>query len=365
MIIESATFDQDDPGARGEAHGELWRAAIRDHLEVRRALAARRWGSEQRDALAARHLSALAAFSPDLAAELHGIARGAGLSPGDALLLNLDLRHVPARLDPPGAPLSADDPIGGAAIYIPTVAGPLLAQTWDAPRALIEHVRALHLRPRGGGGELLLLTLTGCLGLAGLAASGLGVACLDLTCADSPVGPVGPALVRHLLAAASARDALARADLAPRGGGRFFMLADDRDYFGLEQSGAVSIATQRGPRAAHLHAGHAFDPVIRRVERLPPASAAFRRMELASTFYVQRRPQSPAALWDLLASHEGRPRSLCAHPDDPWAPAACGRIVMDLGAGRVLLGRGCGAAARPHELRLARERNLSAEPASP
>lgn len=361
MITESATLDQDDPGARGAAHGELWRAAIRDHLEVRRALAAPRWDRAQQDALAAQHLAALVAFSPDLAAELHGIARGAGLTPEAALLLNLDLRHVPA----PGVALAADDPIGGAAIYAPTPAGPLLAQTWDAPRALAEYVRALHLRPRGGGGEQLLLTLAGCLGLAGLAATGLGVACLDLTCADSPVGPIGPALVRHLLAAASARDALARAELAPRGGGRFFMLADGRDYFGLEQSGAVSIATQRGPRAAHLHAGHAFDPVIRRVERLPPGSAAFRRMELASTFYVQRRPRDPAALWDLLASHEGSPRSLCAHPDDPWAPAACGRIVMDLGGGRVLLGRGCGAAAAPLELRLARDRNLSAEPASP
>ena len=83
--IELAEFDQDDPGARGEAHGELWRGPIQELVELRGALALRRGGFVDRgqlEGLAARHLPRLAREAPALAAELAGIARGAGAGRG-------------------------------------------------------------------------------------------------------------------------------------------------------------------------------------------------------------------------------------------------------------------------------------------
>jgi hypothetical protein len=112
------------------------------------------------------------------------------------------------------------------------------------------------------------------------------------------------------------------------------MIADGRDFYGVETSGRLKVLTQQGGRAAHLHTNHCFDPVLRRHERVARTSTTFRRMELASTLYVQQRPRDAEGLWSLLSSHEGYPRSICSHVDDaqgdPSASRTCGRMVMDL-----------------------------------
>lgn len=379
MSIEILELDHDDPGARGEAHGEHWRGPIRELAELRAELALQKGQVRTRvqlDAIAGLHLPALAAFSPALSAELHGIARAAGITPEAAVILNhyTDLRDVPASvLDAPGPAghvppaTSGEDPGGCTAIYVPAPGGPLLGQTWDMHASAEPYVRVLRLRPRGGEGELLLFTLTGCLGMAGLAGSGLGVTINNLSSTDGQVGLVWPALVRGMLAAgsaAAARDLLLAARLSS---GHHYMLADGREFFGIETSGALKVVTQNGARAAHLHTNHCFDPVLRKREAVPRASTSFRRMELATTLYVQQRPQTARGLWDLLSSHEGHPRSICSHVggegEGPSASRTCGLLVMNLSAGRVLVGRGCGQASAPTELSLTRW-HLSRAPAS-
>lgn len=359
-------FDQDDPAARGEAHGELWRAEIRELVEIRAALALKKGsfsGRAQLDDVARLHLPLLDNFSAPLAAELRGIARCAAVTPEAVVILNhyTDLRDVPPSVlegTCPEDPVVSDtfhalntnddddDPGGCTAVYLPGHDAPVLGQTWDMHGTAEPYVRAIRIKPRRGDDEVVCFTLTGCLGMTGVSASGLAVTINNLSSTDGQVGVVWPALVRAMLACASAREArdlLLRTRLSS---GHHYMIADGREFYGVETSGKLKVVTQVGARAAHLHTNHCFDPILRQHEAVPKASTSFRRMELATTLYVQQRPQDARALWTMLSSHDGFPRSVCSHIDDgggdPSASKTCGRMIIDLSRGQVLVGRGCG-----------------------
>ncbi|MBK9755078.1 MAG: hypothetical protein IPO88_16560 [Nannocystis sp.] len=371
MRIELAEFEQDDPGARGEAHGELWRSQIHELCAIRGELLLRHDGftsASQIDELAARHLPVLAAEAPALALELAGIARGAGVTLAQLVVLNhyTDLRELPAALRDEAVPidrLRSDDPGGCTAVYLPGAArGPVLGQTWDTHGSAWPYVRLLRIRPRSGDEEVLCFTLTGCLGLMGVAASGLAITTNNLFTTDGRIGLLSSAVVRTLLVEPSAATARVRLARMPLGGGHNFMLADGRDFFGIECSARLQVLMQSGAGAAHLHTDHCFDPVLRQRERVPASSTSFRRMELATTLYVQQRPRDAAGLWALLASHEGHPRSLCSHGGEASGDAAasrtCGVMVMNLVGGEVLAGAGCAQANPPRQLGFTRWRGL-------
>ena len=364
--IELAEFDQDDPAARGEAHGELWRPQIHELCALRSELAVAKGSFRdlaELEAVAALHLPVLERFSGPLYAELLGIARGAGVSPAQAVILNhyTDLRDVPPSVLSDETDETGDDPGGCTAVYVPgDTAGSVLGQTWDMHGTARPFVRMIRIRPRGGDDEILCFTLTGCLGMTGLAADGVGVTINNLSSTDGQVGVVWPALVRAMLAAGSAARAYALLERTRLSSGHHYMVADGRSFYGVETSGQLKVLTQTGARAAHLHTNHCFDPVLRKRERVPRVSTTFRRLELASTLYVQQRPQTTDDLWRFLGSHEGYPRSLCSHVDDasgdPSASRTCGMMVMQLATGEVLAGAGCGQERPPRRLAVTRWR---------
>jgi len=361
--IELAEFDQDDPAARGEAHGELWRPQIHELCAIRSELAVTKGSFRdlaELEAVAALHLPMLERFSGPLYAELLGIARGAGVTPAQAVILNhyTDLRDVPPSVL---SEATGDDPGGCTAVYVPgDAAGAVLGQTWDMHGTARPFVRMIRIRPRSSDEEVLCFTLTGCLGMTGLAADGVGVTINNLSSTDGQVGVVWPALVRAMLAAGSAARAYALLERTRLSSGHHYMVADGRSFFGVETSGQLKVLTQTGARAAHLHTNHCFDPVLRKHERVPKVSTTFRRLELASTLYVQQRPQTADDLWGFLGSHEGYPRSLCSHVDDvsgdPSASRTCGMMVMQLATGEVLAGAGCGQESPPRRLAVTRWR---------
>jgi len=348
-------LEQDDPMERGEAQGEMWRDEILELAALRLELTLSK--SEVKDRgelleLARRHIPVLGAYHPELAAEFAGIARAAAIDPALLVVLNhyTDLRDIPRSALGPGykrvgGPSEPDDG-GCTAVYIPGVETPTLGQTWDMHRTASSFVRLLRVKPRSGDGELLFFTLVGCLAMTGINEHGVAVTINNLTSTDAQIGVLWPALVRAMLAEETATAAYARLMATTLSSGHHYMIADGRDFYGVESSGQRKFLTQVGARAAHIHTNHCFDPVLRKTERVSPVSTTFRRMDLATTLYVQARPQTPAELWDFLCSHEGYPKSICAHapPDnpDPHASETCARLVMDLSSGDVLASHGCG-----------------------
>lgn len=358
--LEPVCFDHDDAAARGRAHGELWRAEIHELAEIRcrlmlhdAAAVGVRLDRAGLEALAGAHLPLLAREEPEAHAELLGIATGSDLSPERIVVLNhyTDLRDV---LFSPGA--LAREPDGCTAIYLHGREGPTLGQTWDMHASAAPYVRMMRIAPRHGGTEVLCLTLVGCLALAGIGQHGVAVTINNLCSTDARVGLVWPALVRSLLACPDAPAAYARLRRAPLGSGHHYMIADGHAFYGVECSGAHKVLTQSGPKAAHLHTNHCFDPVLRTCEAVPRVTTTFARLNMATTLYAQQRPRDLEGLWSLLGSHDGEPRSICTHVDgdDPSASRTCARIAMLPAQGRMRVALGCSREGEPLELRLDR-----------
>jgi isopenicillin-N N-acyltransferase like protein len=358
-------FDDASPLARGRAHGELWRSEIRDLAELRTHLCLARGtfaDAAQLLSVSRLHLPVLAAHLPELHDELVGIAEGADLAPEHIVVLNhyTDLRDVPPSvLDGSSRPSGPDaEPDGCTALYLHGTEGPVLGQTWDMHASAEPFVRSIRVR-EADGREAICFTLTGCLGMAGMGAHGVGVTINNLSSTDGGLGVVWPALVRAMIAQRSARAAYELLLRTPLSSGHHYMIADGDEFFGVECSGQLKVLTQVGAKAAHLHTNHCFDPVLRMRENVARASSTFDRLNMATTLYVQQRPTDLDGLWRLLASHDGRPRSICSHLDeergDASASKTCGRLAMELATGRIRLARGCSDAEqqeRPVEVRI-------------
>src|SRR5687767_12427758 len=77
------------------------------------------------------------------------------------------------------------------------------------------------------------LSVTGCLGMAGMNSSRVAIAINNLHSTDATLGVVWPAMVRRALnedTAAEARDVIAR---SPIGSGHHYFVADEKDAFSL------------------------------------------------------------------------------------------------------------------------------------
>jgi isopenicillin-N N-acyltransferase-like protein len=348
--LEPLVLDQVDPRERGRAHGEHWRAEIHELAEIRLGLTLRRSAFLDEDevlAAAGLHLPVLWRELPELAQELEGIAEGAGLSAERVVVLNqyTDLRDVPRSVlgvGEPAAVVGSGDPDGCTAVYFLGDRGPLMGETWDLHGNAEPYVRMLRIAPAGSESETLCLTLTGCLGAAGISGRGVAVTINNLSSTDGRVGVVWPALVRAMLAQSNARAAYELLLRTPLSSGHHYVIADGHDYYGVETSGELKVLTQIGPRAAHLHTNHCFDPVLRRREAVPLGSTSFHRLNLATTIYAQARPRDEDGMWTLLNTRDGTPGTLCIDPQpgDPTATATCAVIVMRLHDGWVRVVQG-------------------------
>lgn len=373
--LEPILFDQDEPSDRGRAHGETWKSEIRELVDIRTELTIRNGAfvtAKDVWRVAGLHLPVLQAQSRALHAELLGIAEAADVTPEELIVLN----HFPELLDLPGSVLrpatdaevaqstagrsgdDRDELAGSTAIYIGGSSGPVLGQTWDTHASAEPFVRLIRIAPRHGDREALLLTLTGSLGLVGIGDRGVGVTINNLTCTDAKVGLIGSARVRTLVDSASAQDARTRLERTPLSSGNFYMLADGREFLGIETSGELVVLTQKGARAAHIHTNHCFDPVLRKRERVAPASSTFARMNMATTLFAQQRPSTADELWDLLGSHDGYPQSLCSHVadvrGDDAAVKTCARVLIQPAIGELRVAAGCARSGSATSWRLDR-----------
>ncbi|NVB37636.1 hypothetical protein G6O69_07315 [Pseudenhygromyxa sp. WMMC2535] len=187
----------------------------------------------------------------------------------------------------------------GLSLYVAGPDGPVLAGAWQLEPAFAEHIE---LRALDHGGWRL--AVPGSLGLAGVTRGGAALTSLHLRPAAPGPGLPGSAVLDALLAAdslAAARASIETLDLVD---GRCWMLADGHTFLGFEHLGGARILTRVGPKTGHVHVNHCFDPSLRQREARPRSPESFRRLELASTLYVQRRPETLAGVLDFFDAVE-------------------------------------------------------------
>lgn len=292
-------------------------AAITRLIDGRRALL----GDGGFDGLR-EHEQRLRAAAPEQAAELDELARACGREPHELLVLDGGLVEALTRV-------GIERSLG---LHVEGSQGSILAGAWALPLAEAEHVA---LRPTLGGAWRF--GLPGSFGVAGIARAGHVVITNVMRAAALGSGMVGSALLDQLLRAddlAGARAALEGATLVD---GRNWMLGDGQAFLGFEQLGDACLLTRVGHKAGHVHANHCFDPSLRQREAMPRDAVSFRRLELASTIYVQRRPMSVEAVLDYFDEVEQ-----AAFADASMRAGTV--LVVEPGSGTVLWRRHVGAA---------------------
>lgn len=346
------------PRERGRAHGEHFRTEIAEIAAIRSELC-RTQGMFSSDdellAVARLHLPVLSRWDAALSDELAGIAEGAALSPERIVVLNhyTDLKDLDPRVvladEGSAAPAAAhahDEDC--SAIVAGTREGAVLGQTWDMHGSAAPFVVALHVPAEADVPEAWLLSISGCLGMAGMNRAGVGLTINNLRSSDAHVGLVWPALVRRALRETSAEDARDVVRTAPLGSGHHYLVADARHAYGIETSGRLvdvwAAADVSRPGTGFHHENHCLGEVVGAVSSISPVSTTKERHAFLEASLRARPIEGAADLWSRLGSHEGLPRSVCTHLAGPTAPHAmetCGAVLLELGARRASAIAGC------------------------
>ena len=188
---------------RGLEHGRHFAGEITTLVALRIHLACKISGFDPEGlrAIAAKHLPILKRFDSDLYDELVGIAQGSGCSEEEIVILNqyTDIRDMSPMADPDAGLAGEADYDGGCTIvWAQTQSGPVFGQTWDMHASAMPYVIMMRV-PDAGGGDAWLLSLTGCLGMAGLSRAGVSIGINNLTSTDAVPGVVWSAIVRKAL----------------------------------------------------------------------------------------------------------------------------------------------------------------------
>ena len=302
----------------------------------------RHWGGQA--------LEAVADWAPGLAAEIAGIAAGAGLEPWQLGALN-------ARTEILGALATAGEGECSTAVLLPRGAPPRTVQTWDWHPALAGGRLLWTLEPRPGH-RVDTFTEAGIAGKIGVNSAGLGLHLNVLRhLSDGPeIGvPVHIAARRILDEAATVEQAAQIARSARYSASSVLTVVTydgsrgDARCLELSPDGVGEVAPSSGRLT---HTNHFLDP------RLAPGE----RADLAESTTTGRLARIRAAVRDpaagpveraaQLAEHTGS-GDTCMHSDpaDPiherWDTLAT--ITLDVAEGRLLVhpGRPCSAADAP------------------
>lgn len=344
------------PREWGRIHGESFRGEIRALTAIRMYLCMRIGAFRepaQVMAAATAHLPILERYDRGLYDELLGIAEGATVPPEHIVIANhyTDLRDLdpdprtwkPApQHDDTGAAHRGEGAgsLGGdgcSVIWSETSAGRLLGQTWDMHATAIPYVMLLRVPASADGPAATLLTVTGCLGMAGMSAARVGLVINNLYSTDATLGVVWSAVVRRALqqpTAAAARDVIAT---SPIGSGRHYFVADARDAFAIEASGMRRKQVFAGGRA-YCHTNHCIDAEVAARNTIPENSTTLDRMRWLEASLAERPVADLADVWQRLGSDDGWPRSVCtnmATAESPHGSATCGAIAMNLDTGEL------------------------------
>ncbi len=323
------------PEAMGVTHGRAYGAEIRHYTEERVALVAGGlWsGGPMAEGevleLAGSLLPAHERHSPDLYAELIGIASGAGITPAEAVVVGgftdfVDtVRAVKGGAHPPTvleddctAVVVPDDRADGAGFF---------AQTWDMHNTATDHVLLLRTRPDDGPAALVFTT-TGCLGQLGMNEEGVCVGINNLTAVDGQVGVTWPSVVRDVLTKSNAKDGLVAIEQAPLAGGHNFMVFDrNGEGYNIEAMPTARPVTELASDAL-THTNHVLDDSARSVEG--ERAEELNRSSINRMATAKQLLDRTGVTADDLMELTREPEAICQVPVEPYFVETSGAAVM-------------------------------------
>ena len=290
---------------------------------------------------------------PNQVEEMDGIAKGAGLSLTDIMIINArtDLRSLFTR-----GTSNAAFP-GCTSLAIRASNGPVtslaLGQNWDWNLFFKDTSVILRLEPDNGP-PLVTFTEAGMLGKIGFNRNKLGV-CLNFLShgSENRAGSVGVpihCLLRTVMECGSLDEAYQKVALSPRCASANFLMARYEDknpgIMNLEIT-PDSVAVLRDEKGFYIHTNHFLSPSLEKgcpdrgglstENRYATGYDCLSQMDLAAVDPVE-------AMKQVLKLREGAPYSVSRSPAPGSQSTTIASIIMDLRRGTFYL-----AAGSPHE----------------
>lgn len=245
---------QGDGTARGNAHGEEFRDLIAEAMtRWREALARRENIPPERyiaEFLSSTGFAASAReLSPDLFAEVEGIAAGSGQPFDDVLVYNLMDEEWRYERDPS----IGCSTIGTFIEHGGHQDAPVLGQNMDLPATMRGSQIVLQIE-RADGPDQVVLSGAGMIGLLGVNAAGLGVCVNSVRALPSAAEGLPVAFViRELLLRADAAAAAAHLESIPHASGQHYAIGDPTGIRGYECSSKGCVAGPEGRQLLHTN----------------------------------------------------------------------------------------------------------------
>ncbi len=320
-----------NPRKIGRVHGESFKNEIRSLFEIRHDLLRkflRGWTSDEISALCLSSYAALRDHG-DLFEEFEGIREASGLDATELMILNnyTDLRDFSAN-DGEG---DNEDGCSALSVHAPRLRW--AGQTWDMHASATPYTLLLHLAD-----GTKVLTITGCLALAGMNAHGLAVLINNMHCREFSDRHIPwPALVRKLLLEKNTETAVRTLQENLPCSGHNYLICDEHSSINVETTGIRSEITGRvkDSNGFLLHTNHYLGSLERFEIRERQSATTQRRMKALEKFF---RDNSLISLTEAKIKEEifksGQvAREICipADPVDPHKAMTCGGLIINYG----------------------------------
>lgn len=335
------------PFQRGTQYGETLRHDIRDFLNdnIARINSVRREPLTQKEALSMTdsYIPYIEACTPQLAEEIKGLARGAGISYREGMLLQLRREIIAAGLECTAFACFSQE---GHAV---------IAQNVDLAGQLTDLGMILEIHTPGNEPDLLMYTHVGLIGYLGINSCGLGIG-LNMVLSPGWRAGVPPyLLIRHLLHQPTLERCEREISLIRRASSRNLLMTDGRRLINVE----MTVDNERLIEDSLLvHTNHYLHEDFIRFDLVNPNTSTYPRLERTKDKLGQygNRP----AMWqmeELLAYHESGMGSLCIHQDgNPRKVATVASVIMEPSEGRMRVCKGYPCVEPFYDYRIERSR---------
>jgi isopenicillin-N N-acyltransferase-like protein len=298
------------PFELGEQLGEATRDLIRSFaaIALERVNKTTRISRERAMAVAASSFEYVEAYSPDMLDELRGMARGAGVSREELMLLQIRNQLLPED-DAGCSSFSVADPATARH-------GGVVGQNWDNDPALDPFTVVLTRRPRGKPAQLTV-TQAGLISYIGVNDRGLGVCLNTLPAPSRRLGVPHYFIVRGIHEAHSLDEAIEAVRRAERALPANLILATPQGPADLEIT-TDDVRVLRGRGGIVTHTNHCLHPDLLPInDKFPELiDSHARKRRLDELFGAMEQPLSVDACKAVLQDHDNYPRSICRHGND-------------------------------------------------
>ncbi|HMO13755.1 MAG TPA: C45 family autoproteolytic acyltransferase/hydrolase [Pirellulaceae bacterium] len=326
----------ESPRERGQHHGEQFRFAIKELVEIRTKLMCEKNAKLTKqtiEKLAFEQWKITSDYDRELLEELEGIRIGANLSVEEIVILNnyTDFRDI--QVDDQGCSL----------VYANDGRNAVGGQTWDMHGSAKLYACCMEI-VSSDGHQQLLFSVVGCVGMMGYNSDGLMIGINNINTDGARSGVLWPVVVRKMLQQSKISEARRVLQEAPVTSGHNYLIADAEygEMWEVMPDLSEQVADSRQVISGQIfHTNHCLGLHAKQRE-LMLAQTSTTHVRYGLLEKKVKQVSNMEDLYNLLNDHENYPQAICSNFQtssiDP--SITCGGAVGDLRSGRVRMWRG-------------------------